>query len=231
MSGRDRECPRQVNPAPFAARQARGRSRRQVLDSHRSQRLAALGSARPARGTPHHASASVTLVRTLRRARSGDWRAIATRPLRSIRPLPAAELPPSASSSVLLPAPLGPSSATSSPARSSQAHVAHDFPIAPSDAQVAGSATEPCLAQVRRSRRRPEAHADPAARALKQTHSAHQHEDQADEHDPERDRVCIAGGVGLEQHRAGERLVVAVDVACRRSRSRRPRTAWLRAPR
>ena len=35
----------------------------------------------------------------------------------------------------------------------------------------------------------------------------------ADQHDPERDRVGVVGGVGLEQRRAGERLVVAVDVA------------------
>ena len=81
--------------------------------------------ARSARGTPHQARASLTLSSTLRRARSGAWRAVATRPWRTISPCAGARStecsrPRSASSRVLLPAPLGPSSATSSPQRSSK---------------------------------------------------------------------------------------------------------------
>ena len=91
---------------------------RQVIGLHRRQaRLGALAALCSWHAPPAERELDVDAHR--RRARSGACSASATRPLRCTLPAGGCERPASASISVLLPAPLGPSSATSSPARTS----------------------------------------------------------------------------------------------------------------
>ena len=215
---------RPTAPRPGGRRGARPRS----LAAPSRARLCALG-----RGTPHQASASITFASTVRRARSGDCSAIATRPWRSTVP--------SAGSAARRPARRAACSCrrrwgrAARPPRRGAARGRRRATTSRSPRRtrhVLARAAAYLGRGAARSRRRPEAHADAAAPAAGAGRARPiSTRISAISTIPIASRVGVVGGVGLVQRRAGERLVVAVDVAADDHDRRRPRTATCRAPR
>ena len=98
--------------------------------------------------------------------------------------------------------------------------------------KMSDTAQAQLLPQKAHAQPRPEAQADPAGALLEQRERSDQHEDQREQHDPDRERLRdVVGVVDLRDDRARQRLVVALDVAADDDHRRRPPTASRRAPR
>ena len=162
-------------------------------------------SRRAWRGTPHQASAASTFARAVRLASAGACSAAATRPCRSIVPPAGAIRPASAASSVDLPAPLGPSTASTSPRRSARSTswttgVPARAAVRPR-ASSSGSVTTGRPSTVL------------GLALLDRGERGGEEQDEPEQQDAERDRGAVLAGGDADEHGAGQRLRLTVDVA------------------
>ena len=188
-------------PGATAIARARWTRRRSPPDSSAPRRsarwpapIAASAAARAvvalrARHAPPGERRASTLASTLRRARSGDCRATATRPRRSTVPAAAGSTPASASSSVLLPGAVGPEQRDDLPgprARGSTSRTTS--PLAAAHRQLAAAASSGVRAaagHVGGRKRSPM----PPSRCWSTVSAAEQDEDQREQDDADRHGV------------------------------------------